>query len=283
MEGMSWIDKLVFYAGFPFVRSAALVAVLISLCSALLGVVLVLRHYSYIGDGLSHVAFGALAAASVMKLANKNALTLPVTVICAVLMLRKGGRSRGGDSSVAMLSVGSLAVGYLLMNRFPTSSNTSGDVCTTLFGSTSILTLTTADVILCAVLSAVCVALFVYLYNRIVGVTFDESFAEASGTNVRLINLITAVLIAVIVVLAMNLVGSLLISALVVFPAMTAMRLFGGFRQVVICSACTAVICAVIGLGVSIVSGTPVGSTIVAADIAAYAVSFVVSKIRGEA
>lgn len=283
MEGMSWIDKLVFYAGFPFVRSAALVAVLISLCSALLGVVLVLRHYSYIGDGLSHVAFGALAAASVMKLANKNALTLPVTVICAVLMLRKGGRSRGGDSSVALLSVGSLAVGYLLMNRFPTSSNTSGDVCTTLFGSTSILTLTTADVILCAVLSAVCVALFVYLYNRIVGVTFDESFAEASGTNVRLINLITAVLIAVIVVLAMNLVGSLLISALVVFPAMTAMRLFGGFRQVVICSACTAVICAVIGLGVSIVSGTPVGSTIVAADIAAYAVSFVVSKIRGEA
>lgn len=279
---MSWIEKLIFYAGFPFVRSAVIVAVLISLCSALLGVVLVLRRYSYIGDGLSHVAFGALAAASVMKLANKNVLALPVTIICAVLMLRKGGRSRGGDSSVAMLSVGSLAVGYLLMNRFPTSSNTSGDVCTTLFGSTSILTLTPSDVIICAVLSAVCVGMFIYLYNRIAGVTFDESFAEAAGTNVRLINLITAVLIAVIVVLAMNLVGSLLISALVVFPAMTSMRLFGGFRQVVIFSACVSVVCALVGLGISIVLGTPVGSTIVAADIAAYSAAYVISKLKGE-
>ena len=224
------------YLQYPFVWYAIVVGVLIALCSSLLGVTLVLKRFSFIGDGLSHVAFGALAIAAVLNLSNNIFFVLVVTVVCAVLLLRTGSKTKiKGDASIAMISVGALALGYLIMNIFSTSSNLSGDVCSTLFGSTSILTLTGADVWICLALSVIVVAFFVFFYNKIFAVTFDESFAEAVGTRAKLYNLLIAVVIAVIIVLAMNLVGSLLISALVIFPALSAMRLFRSFKSVTVC------------------------------------------------
>ncbi|MBQ6346995.1 MAG: metal ABC transporter permease [Clostridia bacterium] len=256
------------YLQFPFVRYALVVGTLIALCSSLLGVTLVLKRFSFIGDGLSHVAFGAMAIAGVLQITNDMLFVMPVTVLCAILLLRTGGNTRiKGDAAIAMISVGALAIGYLLLNLFSTSSNLSGDVCSTLFGSTSILTLTKTEVWLCAVLSVIVVALFVLFYNKIFAVTFDEDFSRAIGTQVEAYNLLIAVVIAVIIVLAMNLVGSLLISALIIFPALSAMRVFKSFRSVTVCSAVLSVICALAGMLISIVAGTPVGSTIVAVDI----------------
>lgn len=259
------------YLQFPFVRYAVIVGVLIALCSSLLGVTLVLKRFSFIGDGLSHVAFGAIAVASALDLTQETPFVMLVTVVSAVLLLRTGQNAKiKGDAAVAMLSVGALALGYLLMNLFSTSSNLSGDVCSTLFGSTSILTLTQGEVWLCAVMSLVVVAVFVLFYNKIFAVTFDESFAKAAGTPVNAYNLMIAVIVAVIIVLAMNLVGSLLISALIIFPALSAMRLFRSFRAVTLCSAALSMLCALTGLLIAIVAGTPVGSTIVAVDIVAF-------------
>ena len=275
------LDTLALYFTFPFVRYALIVGVLIALCSSLLGVTLVLKRFSFIGDGLSHVAFGAIAIASIMNLSNNMLLVLPVTILCAVLLLRTGQNTAiRGDAAVAMISVGALAVGYLLMNLFSTSSNLSGDVCSTLFGSTSILTLTKTEVWLCAALSVIVVAVFVLFYNKIFAVTFDESFARAAGTPVSVYNLLIAVTIAVIIVLAMNLVGSLLISALVIFPALSAMRVYKSFLAVTICSAVLSVLCALLGILASILAGTPVGSTIVAIDIAAFAVFWCVGRLK---
>lgn len=265
-------ETLLYYFEYPFVRYALIVGVLIALCSSMLGVTLVLKRFSFIGDGLSHVAFGAMAVAAVLRFSNNMLFVLPVTVVCAVLLLRTGRSAKiNGDAAIAMLSVGALAIGYLLMNVFSVSSNVSGDVCTTLFGSTSILTLTQTEVWLCAVLSVLVMGVFVVFYNKIFAVTFDESFAQATGTRANLYNLLIAVMIAVMIVLAMNLVGSLLISALVIFPALSAMRVFKSFLSVTVCAAVVSVICAAAGLLISILAGTPVGSTIVAADIAAFA------------
>lgn len=264
-------EQFMTYFSFSFVRYALIVGVLISLCSSLLGVTLVLKRFSFIGDGLSHVAFGALSIATVLKINNTMFLVLPLTVLSAILILAAGNKARiKGDAAIAMISVSALAFGYLLMNIFSASANLSGDVCSTLFGSTSILTLTKAEVYLCAALSVIVVAVFVIFYNKIFAVTFDEDFAAASGTNAAAYNLLLAVIIAVIIVLAMNLVGSLLISALIIFPALSAMRLFRSFFSVTVCSAVLSVVCSVAGLLVSIVAGTPVGSTIVAADLAAF-------------
>ena len=269
---MGLFERLALYFAYPFVRYAMIVGVLIALCSSLLGVTLVLKRFSFIGDGLSHVAFGAIAIATVLDLANQTPLVLAVTVLCAILLLRTGQNAKiRGDAAIAMISVGALAIGYLLMNLFSASTNLSGDVCATLFGSTSILTLTRSEVWLCAALSVVVVAVFVLFYNRIFAVTFDEDFARATGTRAGLYNLLIAVVVAVIIVLAMNLVGSLLISALVIFPALSAMRIFKSFRSVTVCSAVVSVCCAALGLLVSIIAGTPVGPTIVAADILVFA------------
>ena len=279
------------YLQFPFVRYAIIVGVLIALCSSLLGVTLVLKRFSFIGDGLSHVAFGAIAIASALNLTNETPFVMAVTVLSAVLLLRTGQDAKiKGDASIAMLSVGSLAIGYLLMNLFSTSTNLSGDVCSTLFGSTSILTLTKTEVWLCGIMSLVVVAVFLLFYNKIFAVTFDEGFAKASGapvsfcnsagTAVNTYNLLIAMVIAVIIVLAMNLVGSLLISALVVFPALSAMRVFKSFRSVTLCAAVLGVGCALIGLLAAIVAGTPVGSTIVAVDILAFGVCSVIGMIK---
>ena len=276
------IRTLAMYLQYPFVRYAIIVGVLIALCSSLLGVTLVLKRFSFIGDGLSHVAFGAMAIASVANLSNKMILVLPITVISAVLLLRTGQNTKiKGDAAIAMISVGALAFGYLLMNLFSTSSNLSGDVCSTLFGSTSILTLTSKEVWICIVLSVIVVILFVLFYHKIFAVTFDENFAKATGLNANAYNLLIAVVIAVIIVLAMNLVGSLLISALVIFPALSAMRVFHSFKKVTIASAVISVFCALTGMLISIWQGTPVGSTIVAADVAAFAVCYAMGRLRG--
>ena len=276
-ETIEMIEKLALYFQYPFVRYALIVGILIALCSSLLGVTLVLKRFSFIGDGLSHVAFGAMAIAAVFNLTNEMLLVLPVTVISAVLLLRTGQNTKiKGDAAIAMISVGAMALGYLIMNIFSTSPNLSGDVCSTLFGSTSILTLTKREVILCAVLSTLVVIIFVLFYNKIFAVTFDEAFAKATGIPADRYNLLIAVVIAVIIVLAMNLVGSL-----VIFPALSAMRLFGSFRGVTICSAVISVICAASGIIISILAGTPVGSTIVAVDILAFAICFIAGKVTG--
>ena len=278
---MSFLDTLAFYFAYPFVRYALIVGVLIALCSSLLGVTLVLKRFSFIGDGLSHVAFGAIAIAAVLNLSNQMILVFPITIVCAILLLRTGQNTKiKGDAAIAMISVGELAIVYLIMNLFSASSNVSGDVCSTLFGSTSILTLTQGEVWLCAILSLVVIAIFILFYNKIFAVTFDENFALSAGTNANAYNLLIAIVIAVIIVLAMNLVGSLLISALVIFPALSAMRVFQNFRAVTICSAVLSVICAFLGILVSILASTPVGSTIVAVNIVAFALFCAVGKLK---
>jgi len=273
------LDKLAMYMQYPFVRYALIVGVLIALCSSLLGVTLVLKRFSFIGDGLSHVAFGGIAIASVFDLTNNMIIVLPITVISAILLLRTGQNAKlKGDAAIAVISVSALAFGYLIMNIFSTSSNLSGDICSTLFGSTSILTLTKSEVWLCTVLSVAVVVLFIFLYNKIFAVTFDENFAKATGTNADTYNLLIAIIIAVIIVLAMNLVGSLLISALVIFPALSAMRVFKSFKMVTIFSAVFSVVCAFTGIVISILAGTPVGSTIVAAMAIVFVICSLLEK-----
>ena len=269
------LEKLTMYFQFSFVRYALIVGVLIALCSSLLGVTLVLKRFSFIGDGLSHVAFGAIAIAAAMNLTNNFLLVLPVTVGCAVLLLRTGQNTRiKGDAAIAMISVGTLAIGYLIMNIFSKSSgfssNLSADVCATLFGSTSILTLGDEEVWLCVILSVAVIAVFLLFYHKIFAVTFDENFMTATGVRAKMYNLILAVTIATVIVLAMNLVGALLISALVIFPALSAMRVFKNFKSVTVCSVIVSVMCTTLGILISILAETPVGSTIVAVDIAGF-------------
>ena len=271
------LDKLFMYLQYPFVINALIVGILIALCSSMLGVTLVLKRYSFIGDGLSHVAFGAMAVAAVAGFTEDMPFILLVTTVFAILLLRTGQNAKiKGDAAIAMISVGAMAIGYLLMNVFSSSANVSGDVCTTLIGSTSILTLTKMQVELCGILSAVVIGVFVLFYNKIFAVTFDESFARATGTPVDAYNLLLAVLIAVIIVLAMNLVGSLLISALVIFPALSAMRVFSSFKSVILCSAVFSVVCAFLGIVFSILAGTPAGATVVVADMLAFAVFYII-------
>ena len=259
------LEKLTLYWTYPFVRYALVVGVLIALCSSLLGVTLVLKRFSFIGDGLSHVAFGAMAIAAVLQITNEMPLVMVITISSAVLLLRTGQNAKiKGDAAIAMISVGALAIGYLVMNIFSTSSNLSGDVCSTLFG-----------------MSVLVVVVFILFYNKIFAVTFDEDFARATGTKAGLYNLLIAIVVAIIIVLAMNLVGSLLISALVIFPALSAMRMFKSFRSVTICAVVLSVLCSLIGILASILAGTPVGSTIVAVQIVAFALSWLTGTAIG--
>ena len=276
------MENLMLYFSYPFVRYALIVGVLISLCASLLGVTLVLKRFSFIGDGLSHVAFGAMAIAAVLNLTNRMIIVLPVTVICAILLLRTGQNTRiKGDAAIAMISVGALALGYLLMSMFSTSANLSGDVCGALFGSTSILTLTKGEVRLCIGLSVLVLLFYGLFYHRIFDVTFDETFSRATGTAVEAINLVIAVITAVIIVLAMNLVGSLLISALIIFPALAAMRLFRSFLSVTLFAAVLSITCALAGIIISILASTPVGSTIVATDVISFAACAAIGSAKG--
>jgi zinc transport system permease protein len=271
----------------PTVRYALIVGLLIALCSSLLGVTLVMKRFSFIGDGLSHVAFGAMAVATITGVTNNMLIIMPVTVCSAVLLLRTGSNTKiKGDAAIAMISVGALALGYMLMNIASqsgsgrTSGNVTADVCSTLFGSTAILTLSIADVWICVGMSVIVIAIFLIFYNKIFAVTFDESFAKATGIRSDLYNLLIAVVIAMIIVIAMNFVGSLLISALIIFPALSAMRVFKSFLSVIICSAVISVVCAAIGLIVSILMSTPVGATIVSADIAVFFIFWIISLFK---
>ena len=281
-DGDDMIEKLALYMEYPFVRYAVLVGVMIALCASLLGVTLVLKRYSFIGDGLSHVAFGVMSIAAVLNLSNNMIIVLPGTIVAAIFLLKTGQNAKiKGDAAIAMISVGALAFGYMLMNIFPTSSNLSGDVCSTLFGSTSILTLTSREVTICAVLSVIVVIIFILFYNKIFAVTFDETFARSTGVRADAYNLLIAVVIAVIIVVAMNLVGSLLISALVIFPALSAMRIFKTFKSVTIFSAILSVLCAFFGIIISLLTGTPTGSTIVATDILAFGICSLIGSVKG--
>ena len=276
------LSVLALYLSKPFVQKALIVGVLIALCSSLLGVTLVLKRLSFIGDGLSHVAFGGMAIAAVLRLGSINMyVILPITVISAIVILSAGQNAKiKGDAAIAMISVGALALGYLLMNIFNTSSNLSGDVCSTLFGSTSIMTLSNWNVILCIILSVVVVTFFILLYNYIFAITFDENFAKAVGTKVKILNFVTAIVIAVIIVLAMNLVGSLLVSALIIFPALSAMRIYNSFKSVTIFSAVFSVVCTLSGIILSILINTPVGATIVAVDMVGFLICVIIGAIR---
>ena len=276
------LAELLRYLEYPFVRYAIVTAMLISLCSALVGVILVLKRYSYIGDGLSHVAFGAMSIALVLgMIQQKMYLVFPITTVAAILILKSGQNKRvQGDAIVGMVSTGALALGYLLMNLFPPTANISGDVCSTLFGSTSILTLSKAEVWLCVIASIIVLIIFVMLYPKIFAVTFDENFSKATGLKADQINLILAVIIAVIVVLAMNLVGSLLISALVIFPALSVMQLFKSFKAVLIGAAVLSEICTVTGMLVAILCSTPVGATIVTVDIIAFIICWLIRAMK---
>ncbi|MGN0716096.1 MAG: metal ABC transporter permease [Anaerovoracaceae bacterium] len=270
------------YLRYPFVQYAFITGVLIALCSSVLGVTLVLKRYSFMGDGLSHVAFGAMAVAAVLSVTDEMLIVLPVTVVTAVFLLKNGQNARmRGDAALAMVSVGAMALGYLLLNLFSPSSNVSGDVCSSLFGSTSILTLSGSDVAVCAVMSLLVLAVVVLFYHKIFAITFDETFARATGVNTGAYNLIIAVVTAVIIVLAMNLVGALLTSALIIFPALSAMRVFRSFRSVMICSATVSVCCAALGILISIAASTPVGATIVLVDLVCFLGFAAVGRVMG--
>lgn len=286
----SFQDFLGFFS-YNYVWYALIVGILIALCSSLLGVSLVLKRLSFIGDGLSHVAFGAMAISAVVSTLlsevtsfNDTWIVLPVTIVAAILLLKTGGRKSklNGDASLALISVSALALGYLIYN-FSGSSNLTGDVCSTLFGSTAILTLTRSDLWLCLVMSVIVVALFIIFYNKLFGITFDETFAKATGVKTELYNLLIAVVVAIIIVLAMNLVGSLLISALVIFPALSAMRIFKSYKRVVICAAIISVVCAVLGILLSIWLSTPVGSTIVGVDLIVFLGFWIFGIVRKKA
>ena len=275
-------DTLIHYFSYPFVRYALIAGVLISLCAGLLGVVLVLRRYAMIGDGLSHVAFGAMAVAAVLGLAPM-AVALPVTVAVAVLLLLAGEkRLIKGDAAIAMLSAGSLAVGYLLLNLFPASDtgSLSGDVCASLFGSTSMLTLSQGDVLLCLGLSVAVIAFFTLFYRRIFAVTFDEAFATSAGIRTRVYHFLIAAVSGVVIVLSMKLVGALLISSLVIFPALSSMRLFRSFRAVVIASAVFSVVGSLVGIVASLLLSTPTGAAIAATHILLFALCSLVGRAR---
>ena len=276
------IEKFEYYIEYPFVRYALIVGVLIALCSSLLGVTLVLRRFSFIGDGLSHVAFGAMAVATIFNLTNDTIFIMPVTVLAAILLLKTGQNTKlKGHAAIAMLSVGALAIGYLVLNVFSTSANITGDVCSTLFGSTSILTLTKEEVVMCIVMSVIVVVFYVLFYNRIFSVTFDENFTKAMGKRADVYNLLIAIITAVIIVLAMNLVGSLLVSALIIFPALSAMRLMYSFKGVVLYAAVLSVLGAFFGMLISILFSTPVGSTIVLLHISIFFFNCILGKILG--
>ena len=250
----------------PFVLRALIAGVLISLCAAILGVTLVLRRLSFMGDGLSHVAFGAMAVAGALGLAGvQMSVALPVTAICAVLLLR-GGAKVQGDAALAMLSVGAMAAGYMMMNLYPSSSNVSGDVCSTLFGAVSILTLTSAETILCVALSIAVIIFHILTYHSNFDIAFDEDFARVSGAKASIYNLISAIVTAIVIVVSMRLVGALLVSALIVFPVVSAMRVAKSFRAVTLLATVIAGTTALAGIFIAVVAGTPIGATIVIVD-----------------
>lgn len=275
---MEFVNKFIMYLEYPFVRYAIITGLLIALSSSLLGVILVLKRYSYIGNSLSYVAFGSMAVATVVGLSSKMGLVLPITILTAVFLLNAGKKmSLSSDASIAMIAVSALALGYLVMNVFKTGPNISVDVCTTLFGSTSILTLRPKDVYVSTFLSIIVLLFFIINYKNLFKITFDESYAKATGVKTDRLNLLLSIIIGIVISISMNLVGSLLISALIVFPTISAMNVTYSFKKVAILSAVFSSIGALFGLVFSIVMGTPVGSTIVLFNL----IIFIICKVFG--
>ena len=259
---------------YPFMRRAFIVGILVSLCAALLGVSLVLKRYSMIGDGLSHVGFGAMAIATAFNVAPLS-VAIPVVVLAAFFLLRiKEDTRMKGDAAIAMISTGSLAIGVMVISM-TTGMNT--DVSNYMFGS--ILAMSNSDVIMSVILSIIVLVLYVLFYNKLFAVTFDEKFAQATGVRANMYNTLLAVLTAITIVLGMRMMGTLLITALIIFPALSAMRIFLNFRSVIICSAVISVSCALIGIMISILFSTPVGATIVIADMVVFFISCGVGKV----
>ncbi len=268
------IDTLHIMLSYTFIVRALIVGVLVSLCAALLGVSLVLKRYSMIGDGLSHVGFGAIAVATAFNWAPME-FTIPTVIIAAFLLLRISENSSiKGDSAIAMISAGSLAVGILVASM-TTGMNT--DINSYLFGS--ILAMTVDDVILSVVLSVIVLILFVLFYNKIFAVTFDETFANATGIKANVYNMLIAVLTSITIVLGMRMMGALLISSLIIFPALTAMRVCKYFKSVVVLSAVISILCFVSGLIVSYFFSTPTGATVVVINIIAFIILSAAGKL----
>ena len=276
------IGKLLNYlSAYPTVRYAALSILLISICAALLGVCLVLKRYSMIGDGLSHVSFGATTIAAVLGLTTPIYITLPITVISAVILLKIRSSSRiGGDTAIAMISTAALATGYLLLNIFGSSSDAaSADACATLFGS-GILGIDIEDVIFCSILAAFSLAIYLLLYNKLFSVTFDENFAAATGIKTELYNTVIAIITAVIIVTAMKMLGALLTSALIVFPALSSMQVFKTFKSVMMSSVVISSTGAILGIAASLITATAIGPMIVAVELVIFIICFAFGAIR---
>ena len=260
---------------FPFMQRALIAGVLVSLCAALLGVSLVLKRYSMIGDGLSHVSFGALAIAVALGI-TPLWFSIPVVILAAFLLLRVADNPRwNSDAAIAAMSASSLAIGILVISR---TTGMTTDVDNYMFGS--VLAMGRTDVALSVVLCLAVLVLFILFYHKLFAVTFDESFSRATGLKVERYNTLLAILTALTIVLGMRMMGAMLISSLVIFPALTAMRLFRSFRGVVVCAAATSVACFCLGLTISFAFSTPVGATVVAADLAVFLTSCLIGLLR---
>ena len=260
---------------FPFMQRALIAGVLVSLCAALLGVSLVLKRYSMIGDGLSHVSFGALAIAVALGV-TPLWFSIPVVILAAFLLLRVADNPRwNSDAAIAAMSASSLAIGILVISR---TTGMTTDVDNYMFGS--VLAMSKADVALSVVLCLAVLVLFILFYHKLFAVTFDESFSRATGLKVERYNTLLAILTALTIVLGMRMMGAMLISSLIIFPALTAMRLFRSFRGVVVCAAATSVACFCLGLTISFAFSTPVGATVVAADLAVFLTSCLIGLLR---
>ncbi|MGN1119305.1 MAG: metal ABC transporter permease [Oscillospiraceae bacterium] len=258
----------------PVLVRALVVGVLVSLCAALLGVSLVLKRYSMIGDGLSHVGFGALAIATVMNLAPM-AVAIPVVVIAAFILLRISSDGKiKGDAAIALISTGALAIGVMAVSI---SDGMNIDINSYLFGS--IISVSSSDVWLSCVLAAIVLVVFIFFYNRIFAITFDESFAKATGIKADAYNMLIALLTAVTIVVGMRLMGSMLISSLIIFPALSSMRVFRSFRSVTICSAVISVVAFLAGMLISFAADTPCGASIVCVNLVVFAVFFAVGAV----
>lgn len=269
------IETIATMFSYHFMQRALIVGVLVSLCTALLGVSLVLKRYSMIGDGLSHVGFGSLAIATAMGL-SPMIVTIPVVVVAAFLLLRLSTHGKlKGDAAIAMISTGSLAVGVIALSL---STGMTGDVNNYLFGS--VLAMSVSDVRLSVVLAVIVLLLFVVFYRQIFAVTFDETFARATGSHAQAYNMLLALLTAVTIVLGMRVMGAMLISSLVIFPALTAMRVCRSFRSVTICAAIVSVFCFFIGLFLSYLLSTPAGASVVVVNILAFLLFAILGRLR---
>ncbi len=263
------------FISYSFLRNALIVGILVSLCCALLGVSLVLKKYSMIGDGLSHVGFGAMAIALSLNLAPLS-VAIPVVIIAAFLLLRISENNKiSGDSAIALISTSSVAVGVMIVSM---TRGMTTDISNYMFGS--ILVMTKTDVILSVVLSLAVLLLYILFYNRIFAITFDESFAKATGTNTNVFNSLLAILIAVTIVLGMRMMGAMLISSLIIFPALTALRVCRSFRLVVIVSSIVSVVSFIIGIVASFILDSPTGATVVISNLIIFIIFCLVGKLR---